>query len=530
MNMKFLGVIATVMIVLGVVMVIAQTNDDADTTGNLQSVPPFIEEKWELYDEDEISGGTQIYYDDMPVDVIKCAAVCDDNSIENVICVDAVIVHDVTGNVVDDEPCLPLAVPAHCIGTFACESVLHANQCDLIPGCYSDICSGSFCCKGTPAMDCNDLYEYGAPLTEKCDGMDSPELDLAGCTYVPDDDCWATVDQFDPDFRGKYENELCQLFTGTFSMNPGLPAVLIHPPGWYTVTVKATDQEGNTGDLSNQYEYKSVTISKPKVIEKWEISELCSDDRGEVTPIACDVNTVLKCAVVMDSDGVADIAEVTATITDPNGNLYDFEYLALDTGLCDGSPELLNQNVVDCLASDTCAVYSGTFDMLSSDTPGIYTVVVGGKDQGGIPAITNTNTFIYNELVILEMDTDTVDFGSLIPSQVSWVYGDSNMGTLNAPTVKNCGNVVIDVYVDVSDMDCTTPGTCDGDFIPESRVDHHLDACSWSGFGDYCYPDADLDPAATTNLDVSAHPQLGLLPGNYQGTIVATALADGGCP
>lgn len=530
MDMKFLGVIATVMIVVGLVMANG-TNPDADTTGNLQDVPPFIEEKWELYDEDPELGGIQIYYDDMPVDVIKCAAVCDDNSIDNVICVDAVIVHDATGNVVDNESCLSMAEPAHCTGTFECREVLHKDQCDLIPGCYSDICSGGFCCQGTPEMDCNDLYEYGPPLRQKCDGLVDPEADLPSCTFVPDDDCWATVDHFDPEFRDKYKEGLCELFTGTFTMNPDLPAVIDHPPGWYTVTVTATDQEGNTGSLSNQYEYKSVTISKPKVIKKWEISELDTDDRGEVTPIACDTNTVTKCAVVMDSDGVDDIAEVTATVTDPDGNLYDFEYLELDTaGLCDGSPELNQPEVLDCLASNTCAVYSGTFDMLYNDTPGTYTVVVGGKDQGGIPAITNTNTFIYNELVILDLDTDTVDFGSLIPDQISWVYGDFDMSTLDAPTIKNCGNVVIDVDVDVSDMFCTTPDTCDGDFIPESRVDQHLDACSWTGFGDHCYDDADLNPAATTNLDVSAHPQLGLLPGNYQGDIVATALADGGCP
>lgn len=539
MKSKIAGLMAVTMAMLAMIMVPAMAQVEIDTAtdnANVDSVPPFIEKKWELfdglYDEDEATLGIQTYFDNMPILMTKCAAVCDNNSARDINIVEAELMHELSGTIVDEET-LTEAIPAHCTGTPSantCEAI-GASECLDVPGC--SLACGGGCCIGTPTVDCQWFYEN---KKDKCDGT-TP--DLMGCTYVPDDLCWKGVlfDRKDPEFMDKYNAGICELYIGTFTLNPNAPYTIIHNDGWYKVKVTAEDMEGNTASLENEFEYALKTIKKPKVIKKWEISELCTDTvswktsdgkgvTGEVTPISCDTNTVIKCAVVSDGDGATDIKSVKATVYDPNGNVYDQETMTVDAidGICRTHIHAEQQEVLDCLNAGTCEIYIGSFDMEYDDLPGNYKVRIDAEDFGGVAAVPLENMFKYNELVALGLDTDSVSFGTVTPCVTSWVYGDDIWST-SAPTVKNCGNVQnIDVDVAIDDLTCTTPAKCDGDVIDENEIDTRIDGkIGGDSFGDECI-NTNIDPAVQVPFDISLHPHLGLLPGTYKGKITLTAL------
>ena len=524
---KILPILVITLAIVGFgAVAISATNDNALTRGSLENVPPWVEDKWELYDEDGTLSGMQVFYDNMPVEIFKCAAVCDDNSAGDISHVGATITHELSGTLVDDETLTP-AVPEHCTGTFQCGNVTNMTQCDMIPGCSVGSCSGFPCCMGTPTVDCDWLHDNESSLLNvKCDGQASPEPDLPGCVFVPDDPCWQTVDSKDPEFRTKYEIDRCELYIGNFTFNPGwdqYPYLPIHPAGWYKVVITATDSKGQTDTMENELNYKEIGIGKPKVIKKWEISEIGTDPDGEVTPVPCDINTVIKCVVVQDPDGAADIGEIKITVTDPTGNVYDRENLSSgdltrDTGVCANHSHANQTEVVDCIADGTCAIYIGTMDMQYNDTPGMYHVLVEAWDRGGIPAVPLENEFQYNQLCVFDLDTSTINFGTLIPGVTTDKFGDKNMSTTTVPTVKNCGNVRGDIDVTVDNMTCTNAGLCDADFIPNTAIDVRPGALAYVPDSS-CFPGSNLMPAAMTNLDTRVNTPLSLRAGPYRGDI-----------
>jgi len=77
---------------------------------------------------------------------------------------------------------------------------------------------------------------------------------------------------------------------------------------------------------------------------------------------------------------------------------------------------------------------------------GEYVVNVTAVDRTGLSGYNSTSLF-YLPAIALELDADTIAFGSLDPGESREVLGDADMSTPEYPTVWNTGNVAIDIEV-----------------------------------------------------------------------------------
>jgi len=92
--------------------------------------------------------------------------------------------------------------------------------------------------------------------------------------------------------------------------------------------------------------------------------------------------------------------------------------------------------------------------LTNHDTPGDYNVY--------FKVVTNTGTYKTNDgnrlkvrymsYKVFELDFDTVNYGSVIINQRKLVSGDNNWSTPDRPTIKNQGNVNIQMQASASDL------------------------------------------------------------------------------
>ena len=158
----------------------------------------------------------------------------------------------------------------------------------------------------------------------------------------------------------------------------------------------------------------------------------------------------------------------------------------------------------------------------------VYALSAGAQDLTSI----YFKVICFNHLVL---DFTTVNWGPIVPGQTNNKAGDLDMSTPGSPTVKNTGNSGMGVGV------LFGPMTIAGD--PSSKVIDHFDA----GFGTDVASLQKIDPVIAgvqTNfddtldglengrvlcsnrigkLDLSIHPPLFLLNGNYTGTLTVVS-------
>ena len=138
--------------------------------------------------------------------------------------------------------------------------------------------------------------------------------------------------------------------------------------------------------------------------------------------------TVTVSAVVKDADGWDDVNTVIAKIEGPD-TVAD-------------SPVILH--IIS--HNETTGIFNGRFNMSFYYHSGEYVVNVTAVDRTGLSGYNSTSLF-YLPAIALELDADTIAFGSLDPGESREMLGDADMSTPEYPTVWNTGNVAIDIEV-----------------------------------------------------------------------------------
>ena len=95
--------------------------------------------------------------------------------------------------------------------------------------------------------------------------------------------------------------------------------------------------------------------------------------------------------------------------------------------------------------------YEATLHLKCTTPNGSYTVEVTATDKGGLTG-TNTGTFTVGVTCALDLDFTAVSFGAIDPGSSSTVTGDDIFSTGDGkPTIKNIGNVNMDVKMNITD-------------------------------------------------------------------------------
>ncbi|MHC1576623.1 MAG: hypothetical protein ACXQTE_04650 [Methanosarcinaceae archaeon] len=172
---------------------------------------------------------------------------------------------------------------------------------------------------------------------------------------------------------------------------------------------------------------------------------------------------------------------------------------------------------------ETTATYVGTFDMQFYNASTEYTVMVVAEDMGGLSGA-DSSTFDYTSCNAMSLDVGTVAFGSASPGKNSTILGDEDMGTTDSPTVRNTGNVEIDVNITGSDM------TSGGDMITRDYPDAPVAALGYPDPGVARCFDVTMATGASSleNVDGRLNVPYGTPVGNYAGSVMLTTATCGG--
>ena len=276
-----------------------------------------------------------------------------------------------------------------------------------------------------------------------------------------------------------------------------------------TTNHTVTQSEINNGGLFNFNLTLPIPAAAPAV-ESITITpdESAAEEGVQINPIPGANKTVNISAVVSDPNGWEDINTVVAVITGP--------YTVAD------SPVTLN-----LVSHDTkTAIFNGTFNMSFYYANGTYTVNVTATDMSNLTG-SNSTTFDYQTAIALELDTNIINFssnGPINPGEMREVLGDENMSTLNNATIRNIGNVIIDVYVSGTNM------TSNGNVIANNNIGVRIDNIpgeqnyydmSVERFFDVNMPAGEL---SLENVDFKLFVPYGTPQGDYNGTITLTAV------
>ncbi len=210
---------------------------------------------------------------------------------------------------------------------------------------------------------------------------------------------------------------------------------------------------------------------------------------------------------------------ISAVVSDPNGwnNINTVEAVITGPGIVADSPVTLSFVSNSTLMT---ATYNGTFNMSFYYLNGKYTVNVTATDNGSLTG-SNSTTFEYQTARALQLDADTIAFGSVDPNETSEVLGDYDMTTLDNATVRNTGNVVIDVEVNGTNMTSTS----NGNLITKDNIEAQINEKSYLDMSEARCFDVNMSIGVSSlkNADFKLYVPYGTPQGGYGGTITLTA-------
>jgi len=173
---------------------------------------------------------------------------------------------------------------------------------------------------------------------------------------------------------------------------------------------------------------------------------------NNVAPKVTEV-TVTPSSVTLNPCPNTTLIKVEASVSDDNGadDINTVNITALNDSYGNDASGNINETLpVSMTYNSSSGKYEATFHLNCTTPDGSYTVEVTATDKGGLTG-TNTGTFTVGKTCALDIDFSSVDFGAINPGSNSTVAGDDNMGTPNAPTIKNIGNVNMDVKMNITD-------------------------------------------------------------------------------
>ncbi len=137
------------------------------------------------------------------------------------------------------------------------------------------------------------------------------------------------------------------------------------------------------------------------------------------------------------------VLKIQAEVYDPDG-AGDLKAVSADAA---GVSSQLSYNTT---INNTHALYNGTLEFPHYVAPGTYDVRVTGEDYGNKTA-ENFGQFQYLELLALELDTTTLALQTS-NGELTSATGDSSMDTPLSPTLRNTGNIPLDLRISATDL------------------------------------------------------------------------------
>ena len=252
-----------------------------------------------------------------------------------------------------------------------------------------------------------------------------------------------------------------------------------------TAQVAGTSGGGGTGGTGNE---------PPIIKAKWEYDlcvQLCDDNCDplcctehdadpdtpglQVAPVLGGSVTVGYYAVITDPQGISTVQSVYVDVWHPDGTFkYQIELHPL--GLTDSGydktdaldawdhvtnchHDLIKYNgyddydIWDEINEELAYVYYGWAEISYCQPGGYYYVGVRAVDTFGAWSNYLYNQFWYIPTAAIEVDFDTIDYGTVVISHTQWVGGDQDMLTPNKPTVRSIGNTPVEIGVWQDDME-----------------------------------------------------------------------------
>ncbi|RZN36782.1 MAG: hypothetical protein EF813_06385 [Methanosarcinales archaeon] len=279
---------------------------------------------------------------------------------------------------------------------------------------------------------------------------------------------------------------------------------------YYNITIHPVIQDDiGSGGLSGFNVMLSAQAAPPTV----DSITITQDDDGvtpgvQIDPYPGGAKTVTVTAVVSDPGGFDDISTVTITDINPDP--------------AHGGPGLVTLLYQSGSGIGNTATYAGTFDMQFYDAPTEYTVTVVAEDAGGLSG-TGSSTFNYTSCNAVSLDADMIAFGLVSPGENSTIPGDADMGTTGSPTVRNTGNVEVDVNIAGSDM------TSGSNTITRDYIDARVAALGYLDLGVARCFDVNIEAGASSleNVDFRLNVPYGTPVGNYAGSVTLTTATCG---
>jgi len=100
--------------------------------------------------------------------------------------------------------------------------------------------------------------------------------------------------------------------------------------------------------------------------------------------------------------------------------------------------------------NNTYSLYKGSFTMKYYDEPGDYPVEIKVVNSNSA-VVTDNAVFTYMGLTAMEVDISSL-LSSVVPGSSVQIIGDQNMSTDNSTTVRNIGNVPMDIQIRGNDL------------------------------------------------------------------------------
>lgn len=144
--------------------------------------------------------------------------------------------------------------------------------------------------------------------------------------------------------------------------------------------------------------------------------------------------------------------EIRAIISDVNGgadiNIVNASFVV---GEPTNGKKIVNMNRSSCTIVDIDTINcTAIYEMQYYDSAMNYIVNVYAEDNSGINHSVNY-TFEFAEIVAIELDSNEIGFGAMDLGETKELLGDLVWGGSNA-TIKNLGNVIVDVKINASDF------------------------------------------------------------------------------
>ncbi|MDI9394358.1 MAG: hypothetical protein QM426_02605 [Euryarchaeota archaeon] len=247
--------------------------------------------------------------------------------------------------------------------------------------------------------------------------------------------------------------------------------------------------------------------------------------------------TFYKYAIVSDPNGIADIAAVYQKLNDENGNRVIRESLCTDIT---GNPEEWNAVLDEAwkaslISDDELAEYKyGLNDAkkqlkifkaensLSNCNPaGVYEAYFKAVDSYGL-FYEDRTYFEYLPLKAIGLDFSSINYGAVGVNLEKWISGDENWATPEKPTIKNQGNVPLQVSVQGFPMR--------GENLKQRLT---ADSLSVELLGQFVYGLAEpvtmegfLQPCTPTQISFGIKVPLGTAADNYSGDITIDIVGE----